>query len=148
MTTRSRFEEGPVAPRAFAALSSNAVMVVGFGAREGGLAIVFFSRRPDASLVSDPARAGEVDGIALGPSGDLAPVPEVGVGTGEEGKRGSPDPGSDEDGGVDTKGIPAETVKKEKEKSANYLPKKKGWQSRLPGRGAEICRYFSNLAPS
>ena len=86
MTTRSRFEKGPAAPRAFAVLSSNAVMVVGFGAREGGLAIVFFSRRLDASLVSDPARAGEVSGIALGPSGDLAPVPEVGVGTGEEGK--------------------------------------------------------------
>ena len=100
-------------------------MVVGFGAREGGLAIVFFSRRPNASLISDPARAEEVDGIALGPSGDLAPVPEVGVGTGEEGKRGSPDPSSGEDGGVDTKGIPTETVKKEKEKSANYLPKKK-----------------------
>ena len=99
-------------------------MVVGFGAREGGLATVFFSRRLDASLVSDPARAGEVGGIALGPSGDLAPVLEVGVGTGEEGKRGSPDPVSDEDGGVDTKGIPAETVKKEKEESANYLQKK------------------------
>jgi hypothetical protein len=108
-------------------------MVVGFGAREGGLAIVFFSRRPDASLVSDPARAGEVGGTALGPSGDLAPVPEVGVGTGEEGKGDSPDPGSDEDGGVDTKGIPAETVKKEKEKSANYLPKKKKREGREKG---------------
>ena len=151
MTPRSRFKEGAVAPRAFAALSSSAVMVVGFGTRAGGLAVVFFSWHPDTCLASNPAGVGRGDEVASDPSGVSAPAPEVGAGTGEEGKGTSPSPGSDEDGEVDTKGIPTETVKEEKGKSANYLPSKvveEKRQSQLPGRGANICRYFSNLAPS
>ena len=59
-------------------------------------------------------------GVASEPDKVLAPAPEVGVGAGEEGKGASPSPGSDEDGEVDTKEIPAETVKEEKEMSAGY----------------------------
>ena len=113
-TPRSRFKEGAVAPRAFAALSSSAVMVVGLGVRTGGLAVVFFSWRPGTCLVSDPAGAGRGDRVALDPRGALAPATEVGEGTGEKGNGSSPSPGSYEDGEVDTKGIPAETVKEEK----------------------------------
>ena len=119
-TPRSRFKEGVVAPRAFAALSSSTVMVVGFGARTGGLVVVFFSWRPGTCLVSDPAGAGRGDGVASDPRGALAPAPEVGEGTGEEGKGTSPSAGSDKEGEVDTKGIPTETVGEEREKSANY----------------------------
>ena len=38
----------------------------------------------------------------------------MGKGTGEEDKGTSPSPGSEEDGEVDTKGIPVETAKEEK----------------------------------
>ena len=113
-TPRSRLKEGAVAPRALAALSSSALMVVGFRAWTGGLAVDFFSWRPKTCLASNPVEAGRGDGVTPDPRRLLVPAPEVGEGTGGEGKGTSPSPGSDEDGEVDTKGIPAETAKEEK----------------------------------
>ena len=107
-------------PRALAALSSNALMVVGLGAWTGRLAVDFFSWGPETCLASDPTEAGRVSGVAPDPGRTAVPAPEIGEGIGEEDKGFPLSPGSDEDGEVGTKGIPAETAKEE-EKSQQII---------------------------
>ena len=112
-TLRVCLKVGVVAPRALAALSNIAPMMVGLEAWIGRLAGDFFSCLPEACLTSNSAKAGRVVEGSLDPGGISAPAPEVGEGTREEEEGTPPNPGPDKDGEVGSKGTAAEIAKEE-----------------------------------